>query len=300
MNLNSIEAFVAIVENETISKAASMLFVSQPVLTRRLQSLEKELNVQLFSRSPVYLKMKLTSAGQLFIPIAAHWLALWKDTCQISGSETAPLLCVGSVDSYNASIFPGLYRQFSEENPSVRLRIRTQQSVELYRLVSNFDVDIAYTRRQLVYENVLVTPVFNERMLVACPVGSRYGAGPLSPKQLDPSLELYVQWSPNYQLWREHWFGTNVKPLYWLDLISLLSSLLNKPDRWAIVPYTVGYTLQRNCGYELYELLGDPPLQTCYQLIHRYPKPGLMDSIEAFAKTANAVIGQHDLEISGS
>lgn len=50
IELNQLKQLLIIEEEETLSKAAQVLFISQPALTRSMQKLEKELGVSLFNR----------------------------------------------------------------------------------------------------------------------------------------------------------------------------------------------------------------------------------------------------------
>ena len=52
MKLIQLEYFVRIVEEQSFTKAAEKLFISQPALSKAIQSMEKELKVSLFSRNP--------------------------------------------------------------------------------------------------------------------------------------------------------------------------------------------------------------------------------------------------------
>ena len=52
MKLIQLEYFVRIVEEQSFTKAAEKLFISQPALSKAIQSMEKELKVSLFSRKP--------------------------------------------------------------------------------------------------------------------------------------------------------------------------------------------------------------------------------------------------------
>ena len=64
MELRHFRYFVAVAEEENVSRAALKLHVSQPGVSRQIQDLEDEIGFQLFERSAK--SLKLTEAGKLF------------------------------------------------------------------------------------------------------------------------------------------------------------------------------------------------------------------------------------------
>ena len=51
MDIRVLQYFLAVVREENITKAAQLLHITQPTLSRQLMGLEQELGVKLFSRN---------------------------------------------------------------------------------------------------------------------------------------------------------------------------------------------------------------------------------------------------------
>jgi DNA-binding transcriptional LysR family regulator len=65
MSLSQIETFVAVAEEQSISRAAKRLCISQPPVTRQIKSLEEELGGPLFRRT--LRGVELLPAGAVFL-----------------------------------------------------------------------------------------------------------------------------------------------------------------------------------------------------------------------------------------
>lgn len=74
MSLAQLTYFVAVAEEQHLTRAAKRLHVSQPPLTRQIQQLEDELGVQLFERSPK--GMRLLPDGETLLARAKQILDL--------------------------------------------------------------------------------------------------------------------------------------------------------------------------------------------------------------------------------
>lgn len=77
MELIQMKYFLAVAREESISRAADFLYITQPSLTRQIQNMEKEIGQPLFVRGK---KMRLTEAGQLLRRRAEEILALYEKT----------------------------------------------------------------------------------------------------------------------------------------------------------------------------------------------------------------------------
>src|ERR1700761_9468963 len=65
MELRHLRYFVAVAEQENVSRAALKLHVSQPGISRQIRDLEEEIGFKLFERSAK--SLKLTNAGKIFL-----------------------------------------------------------------------------------------------------------------------------------------------------------------------------------------------------------------------------------------
>lgn len=78
MEIKQLKYFLAVAEEQSISKAAKLLFVTQPNLSRQMQNLEAEIGQPLFYRGSR--KITLTEAGKLLKKRAEELLDLYSKT----------------------------------------------------------------------------------------------------------------------------------------------------------------------------------------------------------------------------
>lgn len=67
MNIENIEAFVYVIHCGSFNKAAEALYLSQPSVTARIQSLERDLDCRLFNRHGK--TVQITEEGKNFYPM---------------------------------------------------------------------------------------------------------------------------------------------------------------------------------------------------------------------------------------
>ena len=81
MNENQLETFMAVVQCGSCSKAAAELHMTQPTVSYRLQTLEEELGVRLFTR--IGTRMEMTAAGGAFMAEAQALLESMQETVKL-------------------------------------------------------------------------------------------------------------------------------------------------------------------------------------------------------------------------
>lgn len=126
MELRVLKYFLMVAREENITKAAQLLHVTQPTLSRQLMQLEEELGVKLFQRSSH--SITLTEDGMLLKRRAQELVSLADKTkLEFSQKETELTgeITIGGGESQSIDFFAGMLAAFLEKHPLVRYNLYT-------------------------------------------------------------------------------------------------------------------------------------------------------------------------------
>jgi LysR family transcriptional regulator, benzoate and cis,cis-muconate-responsive activator of ben and cat genes len=148
MELRHLRYFVAVAEEENVSRAALKLHVSQPGISRQIHDLEEELGFQLFERSAK--SVRLTGAGKVFLTEARVVLQHADDAvkkARIAASGTNGEINVGYAPSLTIQILPQALRKFQEKFPGVRVVLHDLSTEEMLSQIGEKKLQVALTVR---------------------------------------------------------------------------------------------------------------------------------------------------------
>jgi DNA-binding transcriptional LysR family regulator len=132
MELRHLRYFVAVAEEENITRAAARLHVSQPPLTRQIRDLEEELGFELLSRSGK--TVRLTEAGRTFAVEARAVLSRVEEAIakgRAVATGTAGELNLGYAPSPTIRLLPAALSQFQRQHPEVRVTLHDHSTPEM-------------------------------------------------------------------------------------------------------------------------------------------------------------------------
>ena len=122
MDLKQLEYIVMIAEENSITRAAERLFITQSGLNQQLLKLEAELGIQLFHRSKN--DFRLTQAGQVYVSYARKILRLKQEAYNIlndmAGNKRGTLR-VGLTPERGIAMFMSIYPAFYAEYPHITI-----------------------------------------------------------------------------------------------------------------------------------------------------------------------------------
>ena len=282
MNLAEIETFLTIVNTKSITRTADLLFLSQPTVSHRLTSLENELGFPLVIRQKGHKQVELTAKGTDFIILAERWMSLWKETMELQRNQDSLLLTIGCTDSLNVAVFAPLYDRILNEQTKLDLNIESHHSSELYGLLGEHSIDIGFVYHKLHYKNIITEKIFEEKLYLIQSDQPAISAPAIHTDELDPSLELFLSWDDNYQIWHDRWLSSASRPHIAADTITLLDRLWKKPGNWMVAPQSVILELSHYRPLFISELKNTPPNRVCYKIKHKYPKSTSKRAVEFF------------------
>lgn len=132
MELRHLRYFVAVAEEENVTRAAAKLHVAQPAVSRQVHDLEEELGLPLFERTAK--SVRLTDAGRVFLEEARAVLQRADDATKavraVAGG-TRGELHVGYAPSLTVQILPRALRRFQEKLPGVRVLLHDLSTSEM-------------------------------------------------------------------------------------------------------------------------------------------------------------------------
>lgn len=153
MEFREISTFLQVAQHQSFSKAARQLGYSQAAVTIQIKQLEQELGVHLFDR--IGKQISLTHQGQIFYQYA---ISIRNDLERAKNAVSDPStlsgkLCLGTIESICASIFPDLLAEYHRLHPEVTISIVTDSPGVLLDRMNENTIDIVYLLDRRIYDN---------------------------------------------------------------------------------------------------------------------------------------------------
>lgn len=143
MELRVLNYFLTVAQEENITKAANLLHMTQPTLSRQLKQLEEELGVELFHRGRY--NMSLTEDGLLLQRRAREIMELSEKTkLEFAGDRRniAGEITIGCGETHNMSLLSEWMAGFRQEYPLVHFHIVSAGADTIMNGLENGLVDI--------------------------------------------------------------------------------------------------------------------------------------------------------------
>lgn len=173
MKLNQLKYFLKIAELGSVSAASRQLYIAQPALSHQVAALEKELEVELFTRTVK--GVQLTTAGEKLLHHAGLILRQVESArADVISNEFSPRgevrLVIDASKAY--TLLPLLVTETEKRFPEIQLNVSDAMSLVAAQQVADGKVDLGLIPNAADLSGVEVLPVYRESL---CLVGKNLG-----------------------------------------------------------------------------------------------------------------------------
>lgn len=164
-----LQVFYTVAKQLSFTKAAELLYMTQPAVTFQIKQLEEHFNTRLFERS--HSKITLTPAGEVALDYAERILNLSTEmetrlgelTGQVSGT-----LLVGASTTIAEYMLPRLLGDFKAKYPQVHARLTVANSETIEHKVADHTLDVGLIEAPSQTPALTSTVCCNDELVVIC------------------------------------------------------------------------------------------------------------------------------------
>jgi DNA-binding transcriptional LysR family regulator len=170
MDTQSLQAFLAVADTQSFSRAAEQLHLTQPAVSKRIATLESQVDARLFDR--IGRRIALTEAGSVLLPQARQILFTVEDSrralANLSGQVGGPLTLATS-HHIGLHRLPPVLKQYTQRHPAVALDLHFLDSEFAYQGVRDGSLEMGVvTLAPHPVEQLHVVELWRDRLCFVC------------------------------------------------------------------------------------------------------------------------------------
>jgi DNA-binding transcriptional LysR family regulator len=170
MSFDYLEGFLAVARLRNFSRAASLLYRTQPTLSQQIQGLEREFGEKLFDRD--FKAVRLTPAGATLRRYAEELLALRTEAldaiAQIKESPRGSLR-IGTNDATCLYVLPNALAGFRRLYPQVQVNIYRNFSHKIVQKIQEGNIEVGIVSLPRIVKGLTIIPIFSAELKVLLP-----------------------------------------------------------------------------------------------------------------------------------
>ncbi|MGG6266205.1 LysR family transcriptional regulator [Leptolyngbya sp. AN03gr2] len=192
MELRHLRYFAITAEELHFGRAAERLQMTQPALSKQIQSLESELGVLLFDRTKR--TVQLTSAGQVFLEQSQQLLKQADRAIQLARRAARGelgTLRLGFTTTATQTVLPAFVRSFRDRYPDVDLTMQELSTEAQVQALNQHQIDLAFLHPPIDDRGLSLYEIWAEPFVVVLPKHHRLShQQQIHPKEL--AEELFI------------------------------------------------------------------------------------------------------------
>ena len=169
--LQQLRILKAVATEKNFTKAADILYISQPSLSKQIKTLEKNLDTLLINRERN--TISLTESGNVLLQYSERILALCEESCRalidLKNGDRGNLT-VGASQTIGTYLMPRILALFAQNYPQIDLKVQVNSTRLIAKNIINREIDIAVVGGEIsddLKKNLTIQPfVYDELSLI--------------------------------------------------------------------------------------------------------------------------------------
>jgi DNA-binding transcriptional LysR family regulator len=273
MDFGQVEAFVQVSTHNSFSRAAEVLQLTQPSITARIQSLEREVGEELFERGGRGVRM--TDAGLAFLPYAERILQTLvegRDSIDEVRNVQLGSLQLGSALTISTYVLPHILHTFRNQYGGVDVSIRTGRSEQVLAMLQTDEVQVGIVR-SLSHPDIETVHLYDDEIVLSVNPEHPFAASGTATVEDAASepIVLFDRGSSYFGLIHGFFRQAGVVPNVAMELDSLEATkrMVEEGLGVALVPLvTIERELETGMLVKI-EIVDAPPLERPISLIYK-------------------------------
>lgn len=167
MTMRHLKLFIQVADEESITKAAEKLFISQPTVSIAIKEIEEHYGICLFER--INQRLKITLDGKKFYTYASQIVLLFDDLDNtFSNPDLLGDLRLGASLTFGIHKMPALVSQFSKLFPSINVHVQIDASDVIERKILTNDLDLAVIEGIIHSPHIVSKEIFRDELIAVC------------------------------------------------------------------------------------------------------------------------------------
>ena len=166
--LQQLRILRAVATEKNFTKAAAVLYLSQPSLSKQIKTLEKNLDILLINRERN--NISLTESGKVLLQYSERILALCEESCRalidLKNGDRGNLT-VGASQTIGTYLMPRILALFAQNYPQINLKVQVNSTRIIAKKIINREIDIAVVGGEIsddLKKNLTIRPFVSDEL----------------------------------------------------------------------------------------------------------------------------------------
>ncbi len=187
MNLYHLKTFFFTAKYRSYTKAADVLCITQPAVTRQIQELQSTYDLILFNK--IGKKVILTDAGEALYILAERIFELEtqvEETVRDFQQQKSGKIRIATAETFGAYYLPEIIINFNHKFPDIFVSVVTLNDHYVVENISKLTYDLGFLSKEISHPKIVVKELFEENIVMVASPSHPYSSKKIiEPKELD-------------------------------------------------------------------------------------------------------------------